>query len=480
MAKKWKKHTLSVASVVMAMGMAFSLAACGGETENPDDSDNGNTTTSTYTYRMATDSLPTAWNIHTYQANAATMVLDYTEDGLYTFDYNSTKDGYQIVPSMASAMPVDVSSSYVGTTWGITSNDTWRAIRVSLRHDLKFDNGDAITAQDFVDSIKLLLDPDAANYRADSLYGGQFSLVNAEKYVKQGSYSYSAMVSADYLDEEYFDPDDMVADENGYLQLDGKDAVLNINDGGNWGSNGLAKYFEYGYFDVEGWEELAANADEDGYVKLDAAGLRVLQNAIAQLHDCADVEEYAAEVGDYAYMEWEEMCFFGQTWEDGIPFSEVGVKAVDDYTLDFIIEKSLSGFYLNYNLASSMFLVNTDKYESCVTTSAGVYTNNYGTSVDTYVGFGPYKLSSYVADSIVTFEKNPYWWGYTSGEHAGEYQTTNISIQQVSDASTRLNMFLAGQLDTYGLQAADMEDYQQSDYTYFTEGDSTWFIALNP
>lgn len=473
MAKKWKKQLFSVVSVAMALGFAFSFAAC--ETKNDDKKPKA-----TYTYRMAVDSLPTTWNIHTYQANAATYVLDYTEDGLYTFDYNETKDGYKIVPSMASAMPKDVSSSYVGTTWGISSSETWRAIRVTLRQDLKFDNGDAITAQDFVDSIELLLNPDAANYRADSLYGGQFSLINAEKYVKQGSYAYSAMVSADYLPEEYFDPNDMVADANGILQLDGKDAVLNIKSGGNWGSNGLADYYGAGYFEVEGWEALAAKADEEGYVKLDAAGLLVVQNALAQLHDYEDVAAYAVDAGDYAYQEWEEMCFFGQTWEDGIPFSEVGVKAIDNYTIDFIIEKSLSGFYLNYNLASSMFLVNTNKYESCISTSAGVYTNSYGTSVDSYVGFGPYRLVSYVADSIVTFEKNPYWWGYTSGEHSDEYQTTNISIQQVPEASTRLQMFLAGQIDSYGLQAADMEDYQQSDYTYFTEGDSTWFIALNP
>lgn len=490
MTKKWQKRLFAIISTIMAMGMAFSFAACGTPSENPggnpgenpggNPGENPGETTSTYTYRLATDSLPTSWNIHTYQSNSATYVLDYTEDGLYTFDYNDTKDGYKIVPSMATAMPVDVSSNYVGTEWNIASTETWRAIRVTIRQDLKFDNGDAITAQDFVDSIKLLLDPEAANYRADSLYGGQFSIVNAEKYVKQGSYAYTAMVSAEFLPEEYFDPATLVAGEGGILQLEGKDAVLNINNGGNWGSNGLAAYYGAGYFNVEGWEELAAKADEEGYVKLDAAGLLIVQNAIAQLHGYDDVAAYAVDAGDYAYQEWEEMCFFGSTWEDGIPFTEVGVKAVDDYTIDFIIEKSLSGFYLNYNLASSMFLVNVDKYESCVSTSAGVYTNSYGTSKDTYVGFGPYRVSSYVADSIVTFEKNPYWWGYTSGEHADEYQTTNISIQQVSDASTRLNMFLAGQLDSYGLQKADMDDYQQSDYTYFTEGDSTWFIALNP
>lgn len=431
-----------------------------------------------YTYRTAVDSLPTAWNIHTYQSNAATYILDYTEDLLYDFNYNETKDGYVLEPSMASADPEDVSSQYVGQ-YGISEGDTWKAIKITLRKNLKFADGKEIKAKDFVESIKLLLNPDAANYRADSLYGGSFSIYNAEAYAKNGTYAYSAMVSANYGADEYFNPNTLTTGEDGYLHKGELDVAININSGGNWGSYGLATYYAAGYFNVEGWETFAAKADSKGYIKLDAAGLKIVQDAIAQLQGYDNVEAYYEAQGEYAYEEWEEMCLFGKDWPE-LDWSQVGVKAMDDYTLVFFIEKPLSGFYLKYALTSSMFLVDTELYKSCESTSQGAYTNSYGTSVATYNSFGPYKLVTFVADSIATFAKNTYWWGYSDTSRSGQYQTTNISIRQVSQASTRLQMFLAGKLDSYGLQAADMEDYQSSNHLYYTEGDSTWFIALNP
>jgi hypothetical protein len=127
-----------------------------------------------------------------------------------------------------------------------------------------------------------------------------------------------------------------------------------------------------------------------------------------------------------------------------------------------------------------MNLVHIPTYDACTKTENGVYTNNYGTSVDTYVGYGPYKLDSYLADSNMSFSRNTNWHGYYEKEHEGQYQTTNITYQQVSEAKTRLEMFLKGELEGYGLQKEDMDDYQGSKFTYFTEGDSTWFIALNP
>lgn len=510
MAKFKKFIALALASAMCATTVAMAVA-CGDDEKNPGgdlpitpgkptrpqfdpepgipvDRNDGKT----YTYRLAANSLPTTWNTHTYQSNDATLyVLNYTEDALYGFDYNDAKDGYKIVPSMASAMPQDVTSQYVGNTWGIASTDSWKAIRVTLRHDLKYDNGDPITAQCFVDSMQLLLNPNAKNYRADSYYGKQFSIVGAEKYVKAKGYNYSAMVSANFGAEEYFDIKDLVAGEDGVLQYNGKDIAINPSSGGNWGSNGLAAYYGAGYFEVEGFDELLAAADENGYVKLTQSYLDMVLNAIAQLQGCDNVEAYAAaceEAGkfvgenediNYAYAEWQEMCFFGFIWED-YSFSDVGIKAVDDYTLDFILEKPLQGFYLNYNLCSSMSLVHVPTYEACMSESQGVYTNDYGTSKAKYVGFGPYKISSFTADSEVTFERNTHWFGYGDEAYKDQYQTTNISIKQVKEASTRLQMFLAGNLDSYGLQKDDMDDYQSSDWTYYTEGDSTWFVALNP
>ncbi len=467
--KKIKKITVCL----LVLSFVLTLTGCGNKHDKSYVDD-----TAKYTYRVATDSLPTSWNNHTYQSNDATDVLDYTEDGLYAFDYNETKDGYQLVPSMASAMPKDVTSDYVGQ-YGITEESENQVYEIALKDWLKYDNGDPITANDFIKSAQLLMSPEAANYRADNFYAGNLCVYGAEAYVKQGTYSLSAFVSSAMGAEEYVNPSEFTTDSEGHLQVNGADVVLDLTSGGNWGSNSLQDYYDYGYLEDADFTPLSEAADENGQVKLTAETLVNLQNCIAVLHGYATVDEYAADAGDYAYQEFEEMAYLGKVWEE-YSWDNVGYFAKDDYTLVLVLTKPLSGFYLNYSLSGNMSLVHNTTYENCVNTDGGVYSNSYGTSVETYVGYGPYRLTTYVDGSELAFERNEYWHGYYEEDKAGQYQTTNISIKQVAEAATRLEMFLKGELDSYGLQSTDMADYQGSDFTYYTEGDSTWFIALNP
>ncbi len=464
---------------LLVLAMVFSMAACGSKKGGHDTSyveDNAS-----YTMHYGVNSLPTSWNNHTYQSNDCTYVTDYTEDALYTFDYNSTKDGYQIVPSMAAEMPKDVTKDYVGQ-YCITEESEHQVYEIKLKEWLKYDNGDPITAKEFIESAKLLMNPVAANYRADNFYSGNLKVYGAEEYVKSGSYSLSEFVSADYGDDEYIDPSEFTVSEEGYLQVDGMDVVVDLTSGGNWGSNGLMDYYDYGYIvdTEEDYNALADAADENGWVKLTEETLVAVQNCIAELHGYATADDYAEqEAGDYAYMEFEEMAFFGGVGEE-FTWDQVGYFAKDDYTLVVVLTKPLSGFYLNYSLASNMNLVHIPTYTACESMEGGVYANTYGTSVDTYMGYGPYKLTAYIDSSEMTLERNANWHGYFEEEHKGQYQTTAINYKQVSEAATRLEMFLKGELDSYGLQAEDMADYAGSDFTYYTEGDSTWFIALNP
>ena len=213
----------------------------------------------TYSYRMGPADLPDAWNIHTYQSNSSTYVLDYSSDALYTFDYNDDYSGYVIVPSMAKDYPVDVTSEYVGK-YGIVAGDENKAYKIVLRDDLKFDNGAVLNAESFVASMKLLLNPEAANFRADNVYkSGQIKIHNAEEYVKQNSYALAEFVSANYGDDEYIDPADFTKTADGILQAKGLDIVIDLYSGGNWGSSGLIGYlsgYVYNTEDntVEGWE----------------------------------------------------------------------------------------------------------------------------------------------------------------------------------------------------------------------------------
>ena len=201
----------------------------------------------------------------------------------------------------------------------------------------------------------------------------------------------------------------------------------------------------------------------------------MLSTIIAHLHGAADTAEYQAQAGDYATkQEWQEFCYYGTSYPE-TDMSTVGVLAPSDTELVLVLEKELSGFYLLYSLTSS-WLVNEDLYKSCETVVDGVYQNSYCTSAETTISYGPYKLTSFQADKQFVLERNDLHHDVKDGF----YQTTAIQCDCVPEAATRLEMFLNGELDTYGLTADDMETYQSSDYTYYTSTPSTFYIALNP
>ncbi|MBQ7326416.1 MAG: hypothetical protein IJW93_02940 [Clostridia bacterium] len=512
----------------------------------------------TYSYRMAPADLPDAWNLHTYQSNSSTYVLDYSSDALYTFDYNDDYSGFVIVPSMAKDYPVDVTSEYVGK-YGIVAGDENKAYKIVLRDDLKFDNGAVLNAESFVASMKLLLNPKAANFRADNVYkSGQIKIHNAEEYVKQNSYGLSEFVSANYGDDEYVQPADFTKTADGILQAKGLDIVIDLYSGGNWGSNGLVGYFSQNVFNSEdnsaegfevgayvglvylatgeqmGWRSVSKNADtnsydfydmnwnkievglnadktmyiyndkevdfmtevvdpdvlalmaaadDNGWVKLTDATLLNVQNAIAKLQGCKDIAEYASKRGDYAYVEFEEMAFLGKQYGELAYDGNVGFfKDADENAIVIVLKNPMEdNFYLRYELCTSFFLVYAPLYESLITYDNGVYNNTYGTSIDTYVGFGPYKLTQYVEGASIVLERNLNWYGYGADVYKeGTYQTDRVVYTKVTEEATRLQMFLKGEIDSYGLQPEDMEDYLASDYTYFNDTESTWYLAMNP
>lgn len=465
------------------------------------------TPTDSYTYNTAMSVFPTNWNPHVYQTATDSTVLDYTTSGFYGFDYNETKDGYSIVPVMAKSEPVDVTKDFVGDKWGIADGETGRAYTIDLRDNIEWETGEKITAQDFVDSAKLLLNPVAANYRADQLYSGNLVVVNAKNYLYQGSHAYQTpMVSAAYGDDEYVDPATFTVAEDGTYYIGdvtaNKDMAVDINDGGNWGSE-LALYADYGYFvvtDAEGkpvqdeegnlvnidaWNNLAAAADADGIVVLTTTTLPYLQDCIAWLHGFENAAAYAAALEAkgsdpaYAYKEWEEMAYYGSDFES-VDFADVGLFASGEYQLTIILEKKLTGFYLLYSLGGG-WLVHEDTYKKCESVDAnGLYTNTYGTSVDTYKSYGPYKLTAFQKDKEIKFTRNDNYFEYDDESEVPLYQTTDINIQYVKEDATRLELFNKGELDAYGLTANDMEKYSSSDHIYYQTGASTFYLAINP
>ncbi len=478
MSNTLRKVLAMLLAVAMLVSCAVVFAGCDSN-DTPDTPDVGNEgnenvgnegdkevdPNATYTYNTSASTFPTVWNPHTYQTATDAVPLDYTSVGFYTFDYNETLDGYKIVPEMATAEPEDVTADYVGEEWGIAEGDTAKAWKITLRDDLKWDDGTPITANDFVKSAELLLNPAAQNYRADSLYSGSMVVHNAKNFL----YSGQSVDEDNGATGAYTRADLVKGDDGVYTTADGNPISIVVTQPLDWlGGYDLAFYVDYygdSMFDVNSYNSLAALADENGYVTITDESLALLEAIITFSPDWG---ETADDVVNYMYYTF--------TYPE-MAFDAVGVKALNDTELVLIIDKPLDGFYLLYSLTSS-WLVKTDLYESLATVTDGVYNNTYGTSAETTPSYGPFVLETFQADKQMVFTKNPNWYGNTAYE--GYYQTTHVVIDYVETAATRLELFLQGKLDTYGLDAADMQDYSKSEHTYYTTGDSTFFIALNP
>lgn len=558
-----------------------------------------------YTYNTATSVFPTNWNPHTYETNTDSEILDYASSGFYEFDYNDDKTGYQIVNAMATDKPIDVTNKYIGQ-YGVKNGDSAKIYKIKLRNDLKWDDGTVINAKSFVNSAKLLLDPVAQNYRADSLYKGNLEIYNAKNYLYQGTHKYAEPFAYDDGTQNYVGyvmMEDLVTDENGVLRLPethplaGQDIAIDLNNGGQWSSNSLMEYADAGYFItgrdengkaivLDAWTNLVEAGGDSEIVVMTTTTVKYIQDVIAWLHDYPSADDYAAPAGtyeelfpeyliqytemfmgadykaawtaawdtmpdvttgegddkvvgkdsfatvtykvltittdgenktyswtdatgvttadeyaaykayangeyyadyyattdsqfnDYAYYEWQEMAFIGKDYVE-MDFSEVGVFVDEDGDLCLALTKPLEGFYLLYSLTGA-WLVHEVKYNANITIKDGIYSNTYGTSVDSFASYGPYKLTRFQRDKEYTLEKNENWYGYNDIENEGLYTATKIQVTYIKETSTKLEAFIKGQLDVYGLTADDMAEYSNSEVRYDSKGSSTFFVAFNP
>lgn len=408
-----------------------------------------------YTYNTALSDFPTNWSALQNQTSTDSEILDYISAQFYTFDYKDMDDpeaGYKMTPDLASGDPIDVTADYVGDKWGIAEGETARAWKIPLRENLAWQDGTPITSADFIESYKRLIDPKAANYRADGLWTGNMVVMGAEAYGKAGTSAettFGTLISLEGTDMEGF----LAAhgEEKGYI---------------NWANS----YGDTYDFTNKAW----TGAAEDAWVEtpLTVAELYTFFTA-GEGSAYANWADTATKM-EWAYDELAVMYTYPEAdWEN------VGMLADGDYAIVFIISEPLEGFYLYYSL-TSCYLVNVDLYDKCASEEGGVYTNTYGTSVETTMSYGPFMLTSFQSDKEFVLEKNPYYYGWELPEFEGSYQITKWVVTCVKEASTRLEMFLNGQLDIYGLNKDDMADYSTSDYTYYSEGDSIYNMVFNP
>lgn len=456
-----------------------------------------------YTYRTYAGNIPTYWNPLDYKDADASDMINYGSSSFYEFDYKLDASGniipgqFIIRPMMASGDPIDVTAEYANTGltlngwtvdkgWNINSAatlevpdgeggtetieieaDVARAWRIPLRNNLKWDDGTAIKASDFVETMKILLDPAYKNYRADSYYAGDTIIYNAKNYFYQGSKVWQDNVDSAQIPE--FERADLVKGSDGTYTLGGDPVKLNTKTKMNWLGGTLPQAiaaYSGTYLDAEAGAALLALANDAGDIAITDEVIALLETMIT------------------AYPAWGEttdeiVCYMvHEATYPTLDFNKVGVMADDaNNTLTIIFEKAFNADNNLYNWAYSMGsfpLVKKDVYMANLKAPTGgstLYTSTYCTSPATSPSYGPYKLVSLQLGKQYIWEKNPNWVGYTLDYNEGKYQTTRIVCDMIDNWDTAWMLFQKGQLAAVSIDPKIADEYKTSSQAYFTPND---------
>ncbi|MEB5650423.1 peptide ABC transporter substrate-binding protein [Mammaliicoccus sciuri] len=143
---------------------------------------------------------------------------------------------------------------------------------------------------------------------------------------------------------------------------------------------------------------------------------------------------------------------------------ELGVKAVDDHTLEFELTKSLP--YYKELLSFGTFMPQNEKFVK-------KQDDKYGTTVKTTLYNGPFKMTEWKTDDKVTLEKNDDYWD------KDKVKLNKVNYKVVKEASTAVNLYETNKLDIVDLPAEQVKKYKD-DKAFNTELDTvTYYFKLN-
>ena len=426
-------------------------------------------------YNTTTTTMPSNWNELTYADNNDTQIMSYIGSSFYSYDFKFDADG-KIVPGEfvmkydAATKLEDVSADYVGDKWGVPEGAKGYAYKITLREDLKWDDGTAIKAEDFVYTMKEQLAPEFQNYRADSFYVGATIIVNAENYAKQGQ----TVDGVDNSASGKYTVADLVKGEDGvYTQPDGGAIYFALTEPLSWCSGKTVTQYS-SYMDAEAFAALQGLADAE------TGRVAVTDETIALVTKLIDTDDWGHEGPENVpyYMVYE--FTYPET-----KFEDVGIFVGEtEYEIVLVLAKALPllkedgslSYQSAYNMAS-LPLVHKAKYEAAKQQPAegsDLWTSVYNSSVETTASWGPYKLESFQSGKQYVLVRNENWYGYGVEENAGLYQTDRIVCDTIGEWNSAWLKFLAGEIDGIGIDVSIANDYKGSDRAYYTPDD---FVA---
>ena len=169
---------------------------------------------------------------------------------------------------------------------------------------------------------------------------------------------------------------------------------------------------------------------------------------------------------EYAYMM--EVVKNAKEINAGImDYNNLGVKAIDDYTLEVILENP-TAYFLEFIASTGIFMpVRKDIIET--------YKDEWTLNPETYIGNGPYKMTERLADQKIVFSVNT---NYYSKE---EQIAKEITFIVMSDPNTAVAGLKNGTIHFSALEppAAEIENLKSEGYIAANYGLGTYYLELN-
>ena len=429
-------------------------------------------------YNTTTTTMPSNWNELTYQDNNDTQIMSYIGSSFFDYDYKFEGDqkynadgsinkagivvGAYTTNYSAATKLEDVTSS-VDSKWGYSNKQKEEggyAWKITLRDDLKWDDGTPIKASDFVYSMQQQLDPKFMNYRGNTFYD-TLRIKNSREYFFQNQEgTYETLSSQGYKSA---------------AEAIAAGVTIYVDASAMWGAD--SSYVDENGNGCPGW--LAYN-DETVYTGIyngepDPVSGKMLWDAYGAAY-CDVGGAYEATVfveNTVREMAWENVGIYSIDSENAIVICLDKAYALlkEDGTLSY-----QAAYYM-----ASLPLVHKAKYEAAKVApaeGATLWTSKYNSSLETTASWGPYKLVEFEAGSHYKLAKNENWYGWNMEQYKNQYNITAINCRKVEEFATQWMGFLNGTYDDSSLATENIADYMYSKYVSYVPSTGTFGMQL--
>ncbi|MED3352820.1 peptide ABC transporter substrate-binding protein [Bacillus thuringiensis] len=130
-----------------------------------------------------------------------------------------------------------------------------------------------------------------------------------------------------------------------------------------------------------------------------------------------------------------------------LPIDQLGVKAIDDKTLEVQLEQPVP-YFINLTTFATFLPINEKYFESQGT--------QYGLEADQLVYNGAFTLNNWKHEQGFQLKKNSNYWD------AKTVKLDEINFDIVKDKSTEINLYEAGQIDRVGLTGEFVDKYRKN------------------